>query len=203
MNFETRDNSDEYVFKECKVYGKKFTFNFNDIFLDCGANIGGFPFLYSNKVKKIICYEMDKSNYKMACKNTYHLNNVIVINKGIIGFKEKERVYFKHVKYNSSHSFFLRKHDFPVKVKCDNIVDVIKKYSCNKIKLDIEGTEYECLEAIKFIKNIDEIVFEAHLKFGLTDKFKPIIAMLSKNYSVLYNKPFNGTTIVICKRRKD
>ena len=66
-----------------------------------------------------------------------------------------------------------------------NINDVLKKTKANKLKIDIEGAEYEVLKAIKNWDQIDAIIFEWHknfLKDNNNIKLKEIEKIIKSNF---------------------
>jgi len=203
----TRENTlDEFIVKEVKHYLNKLKLNKEDIVLDLGGNIGAFTNLISPLVNKVYTYEPEKENFELLLKNNKENKNVYSFMQAIVGNKDKERIFYVNQKKNKgSHSFYVRKGRLEQKVNCVHINEIIEKYNINKIKMDIEGSEYELLKVIN-LKNIDEIILEFHficLKDKNKKKYNEIINILKNNFSIVdYKKDTKKawTTIVYAKK---
>ena len=83
---------------------------------------------------------------------------------------------------------------------------ILEKTKANKLKIDIEGAEYEVIKAIKNWEQIDAIVFEWHKNF-LKDsdniKLKEIEKIIKKNFTFIKGN-FNtkGWTNLISASKK-
>lgn len=201
-----RENTlDKYIFNEVKKYCKLITLNMNDNWLDIGSQIGCFPELINNKVNSVICVEPEPENFMLLKNNTLNMKNVIVINKMVVGNNDKTRKFYINTKKNKgSHSEFVKRGRKKVYVECENINEIIKRYSINKIKMDIEGSEYNIIKSINQWSNIDEMIFEFHFNI-LKDhpdhlKYFEIINLLRKEFSeLIYKEKINKhwfTTVV-------
>lgn len=202
---ETRENTlDDFVIKEMPQYRKRIILTKDDIWLDAGGNIGAFSNEFNEEVKQIISFEPDKENFELMVRNTKDLKNVINNNLALVGNNDKERSFFLNVKRNKgTHSFLVKRGRDKVTVNCVNINEVIKKYNINKIKMDVEGAEYELIKVINFT-NITEIVLEFHfsmLKDKDHSKFDEIIEILESNFNKVIRKEKIGgdwTTLINC-----
>ena len=70
-------------------------------------------------------------------------------------------------------------------VFCENINDILKKTKANKLKIDIEGAEYEVIKAIRCWDQIDAIIFEWHKNFLKDEnniKLKEIEKIIKSNF---------------------
>lgn len=200
---------DEYVVNE-SCYNK-CSFTEDDVWFDVGGNIGIFPVFYGEKVKKIISFEPDKDNCNLF-KNHLKMNgveNCELVEKAVVADDSKEVSFFLNLKKNKgAHSMFVKRGMEEVRVPATNINDMLEKYSPNKIKMDIEGGEYDLIKAIKNWDNIQEFIFEYHiiiLKDHSGKKLKEIYDILGKHFSHIEGKDFdklgkNWVIIVHCKK---
>lgn len=200
---------DNEMLKEDKGYLQKINLSKKDIWLDAGSHIGGFSMFIYNKVKKVIAVEPSKDNYKLLVNNIKNnkIKNVKTIHKAIVENKDKSREFYLNRYENKGlHSLLIKKGRDVEIVKCININELIEKYQINKIKMDIEGMEYEILKVItsRNYKKIKELVVEFHLK-TLKDhkgkKYKEIIKLLKRHFkTVQYNSNLSWTQIIYCKK---
>lgn len=208
--FELREDSlDEYVVRE-SCYNK-CNFNKEDVWLDIGGNIGAFAVNYSDKVCAIISYEPDKENIELFKKNIEFnkVNNSILVEKAVIDNFDTEVEFFLNVKKNKgAHSMFVKRGRQKVVVPSININEVLKEVQPNKIKMDVEGGEYQLIKAIEDWGNIEEFIFEYHISIlrdsnGL--KLKELYGILNNNFSYVNGKGHdnlgkNWITIIHCKK---
>lgn len=208
--FIVRENTlDEYVIKE-NCYDS-CSFKKDDVWLDIGGNIGIFPIFYGHKVKQIISFEPEQQNCYIFKKHIL-LNNVqnsLLIEKAVISSDDTEVSFFLNTKKNKgAHSMFVKKGREEVVVPATNINKVIELYKPNKIKLDIEGGEYDLIKGIENWDNIQEFIFEFHINI-LKDhegiKLKELYDILKFNgFFIKGKKPTelgkNWIIIVHCKK---
>ncbi len=172
------------IFKE---YSKYLHLTKEDKWLDIGGHIGTFSIDIADKVGMVVTYEPEPDNYKMLKMNLEEnqIKNVSVVNKVVVGNDDKERVFHLDEKNNTGgHSLIAADGKKTIKVKCDNINEILKYLNINKVKLDCEGAEYEIIKAMD-LTNIEEMVMEYHFNLlGLT-KFEELIAILSKHFDVV------------------
>lgn len=183
----TRENTlDDFIVKEVKHYLNKFKLNSEDIVLDLGGNIGAFANLVSPLVKKVYTFEPEKDNFKILFDNNIKNLNVECFNSAVVGNEDKERIFYVNQKQNKGiHGFLAKRGRLEQKVICENINDIVIKNNINKVKMDIEGSEYELLKVMDF-KNIDEMIIEYHfiyLKDSDKKKYNEIINILKNNFS--------------------
>jgi FkbM family methyltransferase len=135
--------------------------NPSDVVFDLGANIGCFAISIFDKVKQVIALEPEQVNYQFLQANIYSndCTNVISFQDAVVGDNDSKRLLYcgKVPYYYTLLPRFNRK---PVEVSCVNINKLISKYKPTKLKVDIEGSEFEVLYAIKNFKSIKQIIFE-------------------------------------------
>ena len=191
INYLTREGTlDEFVIKEGD-YEKRCSYTAKDVWLDAGGNIGVFVCKYANKVDEIITFEPDDENFDLLKKNIKlnDIKNYKAFKAALVGNKDKTRDFYLNTKKNKgTHSLMVTRGRDKITVKCQNIDEVIKKYGVNKIKMDVEGAEYELLTSMD-LDPIKEIVLEYHFN-ALKDhpgkeKYKEIITILENNFHEL------------------
>jgi len=156
---------------DSEIYDEKdydiCNFKEGDIWLDAGGNIGAFGMKYCGLVKKIISYEPESDNYNIMCDH-YKINgitNIETVNAALVENNDEVRTFYLNNKKNKGiHSFYVKRGREQVQVKCENFNNSIDKWNINKIKMDIEGGEYDLLMNFEHWDKIEEIVFEWHRK---------------------------------------
>lgn len=213
FEFNLRENTlDEFVLKEQKGYFNKITLTQEDVWLDAGANIGCFSTLISNKVKSVISYEPEEENFNILNSQIERnrIKNIIIKKKLIVGNKDFTRSFFINEKKNKgTHSLLVKRGRTQINCYCANINDILKTHKINKIKLDVEGAEWEILNKItcKNWGNIKEIILEFHFNM-LKDhpnheKYTHIVNLLKSHFSYVdYNEHINKHWTTIVHARK-
>mgnify|MGYP000029341664 FL=1 len=191
--FYIRDNkSDEWVIREVidpKTYQKALNINKNDIVLDLGLNIGAYCVFWGYKAKECYAYEPEIENFNIAVKNVElnKLKNCYLFNTAVVGHTDKTMNFYVGLgERKDGHSILPFRGREKVTVNCENINDILEKTKANKIKIDIEGAEYEVIKAIKDWSNIDAIIFEWHknfLKDTDNSKLKEIEKIIKSNFN--------------------
>ena len=145
------DSCDEDVIRECysPMYFKDYMkYNKNDIVLDAGANIGAYSTRVSKLVKEVYSFEPDKENYDLAQKNLDRNNatNVKLFNHALIGTDDNEiSFYLNKGKNNGSHTILPTRGRGVITVKARKFSDVLSETKATKVKMDIEGAEWNIL----------------------------------------------------------
>jgi len=208
--FHTRpDTLDHFVIREnfgSKQYLKYIGHHLDaeDVWIDAGAHIGAFAVSIAEVVNKIVCFEPRRDNFGLLKKNIRinKLKNVTVINAALVGNNDITRDIFSHEGKNTgSHSFMPIRGRYANAVRCVNFDAMLREHGANKIKMDIEGAEYELLYATKMWKHIDEIIMEFHPE-QLHDKdlsmFRHVLALLEKNgFKTEYHPVRNFSQVII------
>jgi FkbM family methyltransferase len=156
---------------DAEIYGEKdydnCNFSKDDIWLDAGGNIGAFGLKYNDLVDQIISYEPEEDNYQIMSEH-YRINNITnveCVQAALVENYDDTRTFYLNKKTNKGiHSFYVRRGRDKVDVKCENFNDAVLRWNVNKIKMDIEGGEYDLLMNFKHWDRIDEIVYEWHRK---------------------------------------
>jgi len=209
-----KDTIDNIIFKEIfnrELY-RKMKIGENDVVLDAGANIGLFVVKYASKCKKIVAYEPEPENFKMLKANLKrnNINNVVVLRKCIVGNEDQERILYVNTgKDTSSHTLTPVRGRAKINVSCENINNIIETYGINKIKMDVEGAEFEILMGItnENYGEIDNIALEFHF-FSFKKKkleiYWELVNRLKENFwKVEYKKNVNERStmcMIYCRK---
>jgi len=207
--FYLRPNTyDSYIVNEQESYFKLINPTKEDRWLDIGANIGAFASFLAPLVKSVICIEPEPENFKRLTMNI-KLNSVVnadLLQKAVVGNNDKTRTF--HVLKHSNkglHSLISRSdvaEQEEIKVECVKLGKLIKDYDINKIKLDVEGAEYEILISAD-LSNIEELIMEYHFTIAenARENFKPLIGHLYKFFkNIEYTPEAGGVCLVYCKK---
>jgi FkbM family methyltransferase len=149
----------EYTRRKAGLGGLKLSKD--DVVLDLGGNIGAFTCDIFDKVKQVITFEPEDVNFEFLSTNCAEnkCENVILYKKAVVGNDDKVRdFYLGKVPYY--YSFLVKHNRKRVPVECININDVIKQYNPTKMKVDIEGSEWEVLTSCTDFGRVDQIIFE-------------------------------------------
>jgi|TARA_R110000824_G_scaffold392944_1_gene591658 FkbM family methyltransferase len=186
------NSSDEYVIKECysPMYFKDYmNYNKNDIVLDVGANIGAYSTRVSKLVKYVFAYEPHQENYKLALHNlkTNKIKNVKLSNTALIGTNNSEvNLYTNKGKNRGSHTIIPTRGRGTIIVKSQKFSNILKETKANKIKMDIEGGEWDILYENNIDwTNVDALIMEWHHKNfnnSRVQKFNWVMKYLKQNF---------------------
>lgn len=208
--FMLRTNTlDEYVAKEACY--NHIDFSPDDVWLDIGGNIGTFPVHHSTQVKAIHTYEPDTDNLDMLYRNL-ELNNIkncFVHAKAVVWDDRATTDFYLNTKKNKgAHSMLVYRGRTKVSVSCININKIIERIKPTKIKIDIEGGEYELIKAITNWGGIKALIFEYHtavLRDAQGVRLKELYNILTPYFNVAGKLPDaltgNWYTIIYCKQK--
>tara|TARA_Y100000310_G_scaffold331689_1_gene405721 strand:+ start:988 stop:1662 length:675 start_codon:yes stop_codon:yes gene_type:complete len=175
------------------------------VVIDCGSNIGAFPFVFSCRFDKYVCYEANPKNIKLMEKalNTYMVNLLpsyynlkdycSIENKACYKKGGMTMPIYDHISKRSGDSSIYLSHSHLKKNKIADVPtvslkDIRKKYFCESCKIpiqllkcDIEGAEYD------FVFNQDISIFkficmEIHSK---DIKFHKMLDFLSCTHNII------------------
>lgn len=136
----------------------------NEKVLDVGGCFGGYSVLaYTQKAKKIYCFEPDQDNFEMVKKNCENKNNIKIFNCALVSNNEKEIKFYKTKginKGNYSTTHFRGR--IETKVKCQNFQKILNELNPTIIKMDCEGAEYDLLKE-PLPSYVKKITVEIHL----------------------------------------
>lgn len=168
----------EYTHRSVGLGGLNLTKK--DVVLDLGGNIGAFTCDIFDKVKKVIVYEPEDVNYEFLSTNIEDngAKNVIAHKQAVVGNDDKVRDFYLG-KAPYYYSFLVKHNRKRVPVECVNINDVVKKYKPTKMKVDIEGSEWEVLINCTDFGSVDQIIFEYNfdMNMDLKEDFKRFKAL--------------------------
>lgn len=163
-DFTTRPGTlDEYVVKE-NCY-EKCSFSKDDVWLDAGGNIGAFSVKYSDRVKEMHTFEPDKENYALLVTNAKNnsARNVKTYNYALVENNDETRKFYLNKKQNKgAHSLYVKRGRDEVEVRCKNFDEMVEQIQPNKMKMDVEGAEYDIMVGSKTLHYFNEIIFEYH-----------------------------------------
>lgn len=175
----------EYTHRSVGLGGLKL--NKKDVVLDLGGNIGAFTCDIFDKVKKVIVYEPEDVNYEFLSTNIEDngAKNVIAHKQAVVGNDDKVRDFYLG-KAPYYYSFLVKHNRKRVPVECVNINDVMKKYKPTKMKVDIEGSEWEVLINCTDFGSVDQIIFEYNFDMNMDlkedfNRFKALKKHLKKH----------------------
>jgi FkbM family methyltransferase len=121
----------------------------NEVFVDCGAYDGDTALTFDQIIhnytiggSKIYAFECDKANVKKLWKNTAHLENIKIIEKGC--WSEKGTLFFS----NEGTTGSLISDKGQLEIEVDSIDNAVQD-EVSFIKMDIEGAELEALKGAK------------------------------------------------------
>lgn len=139
-----------------------------DVVLDLGGNIGAFTCDIFDKVKQVITYEPEDVNFEFLSTNCSEnkCSNVILHKKAVVGNDDKVRDFYLG-KAPYYYSFLVKHNRKRVPVECVNINDVVRKYKPTKMKVDIEGSEWEVLTNCTDFGRVNQIIFEYNFDMNM------------------------------------
>lgn len=155
----------------------------NKTCLDLGSNLGTFSKIaIDHGAKEVFAVECDHRNFNKANNSFKEVENVTVIHAAVSGSTEKKLKIFKS-NANSNHSstsILKRGHTFNEYDEVDNVnfTELVNRIKPDIIKIDIEGAEYQILDAV--IEYSPVVLFiEIH---GSLEKCTPALAKLRDHY---------------------
>ena len=184
-NLPTEKHIVDAVFKGSEYTNRSvglggLTLSKKDVVLDLGGNIGAFTCDVFDKVKKVIVFEPEDVNYEFLSTNIEDngAKNVIAHKKAVVGNEDKVRDFYLG-KAPYYYSFLVKHNRKRVPVECMNINEVMAKYKPTKMKVDIEGSEWEVLINCKDFGEVDQIIFEYNfdMNMDLKEDFKQFKAL--------------------------
>lgn len=149
------------VFRNKEYERKGLKIETNDIIIDLGGNIGAFTCSVFDRAKKVITFEPEDVNFEFLSSNVEKnkAKNVEIFKKAVVGNDDKTRdFYVGKVPYY--YSFLVKHNRKRVPVECVNINEIMKKYKPTKMKIDIEGSEWEVLTNCTDFGNVKQLIFE-------------------------------------------
>ncbi len=174
--FFRRRSSDEYIFQHIFI---REEYNFEVVgvpstIIDAGANVGFAAIYFANKFPDatIVCLEPESSNFRLLQKNVALYPNIITIQKGLWSKSTSLQIIDTGL---DNWGFTVKEcpKDTPGAIDALSIVDIMQQFKFTKlglVKIDIEGSEKEVLEAENvhsWLSNCATLAIELH------DRMKP------------------------------
>jgi len=158
-----RENTlDEYIFGEIRSAYKDLEIKKGDVVLDLGANIGAFAKQAAEKEAIVHCYEPEPSNFTLLQLNSPNTYNH---KKAVVGKQNGKIKLFINSKRNKGiHMIRPVNGRESIKVETVSFGDLINQIKPNKIKIDVEGAEYDFLP-YEFPSFVERLVMEIHFQY--------------------------------------
>lgn len=189
-------------------------YEYDDTFVDVGANIGNHSIFFSKYFKNVVSIEPSKFNFKLLKLNAGKLSNVELFNCGCSNQNKNSKLYFNRNSYSGMSIYppsfedskkrnLEKLHDNIVKnsqqeietIKLIKLDDLIyQKYKkISLIKFDVEGEELKCLQgASKIIKRDGPIIiFEEWSLINGNSQFIEQLKVMDNSYKFYYLKENN------------
>ena len=158
-----RENTlDEYIFGEVRSAYKDLEIKKGDVVLDLGANIGAFAKQAAEKEAIVHCYEPEPNNFTLLQLNSPNTNNH---KKAVVGKQNGNIELFINSKRNKGiHMTRPVNGRESIEVETVSFSDLINEIKPNKIKIDVEGAEYDFLP-YEFPSFVERLVMEIHFQY--------------------------------------
>jgi FkbM family methyltransferase len=158
-----RENTlDEYIFGEVRSAYKDLEIKKGDVVLDLGANIGAFAKQAAEKEAIVHCYEPEPNNFTLLQLNSPNTNNH---KKAVVGKQNGNIELFINSKRNKGiHMTRPVNGRESIEVETVSFSDLINEIKPNKIKIDVEGAEYDFLP-FEFPSFVEKLVMEIHFQY--------------------------------------
>lgn len=164
-------------------------------FIDLGANIGLFSFMYAIKYpeRKIIAVEPEQKNFSVLERNMQNLKNVICLNCAVwfrnVYVKVNESTYLVYPSNTPTEGGFYVsecEQDDEEGTYAITINDIVRKYKLKDylVKMDIEGAEYAIFENgdCEWLNMCKTFVIETHDRFSKDNDENKIFAVLENTH---------------------
>lgn len=160
------DTCDELVCGEIERSYKLLHLQQGDVVLDVGANIGAFSAWAAPKVTQVIGYEPDLENFELFNMNTVKHNNAAGFRVALVGDDTPEVEFFTNDtgRNKGLHSLVVQRGRGSYSVPAMNLHREIARWRPNKIKMDVEGGEYDMLLDRPIAECVKVIALEIHLQ---------------------------------------
>jgi FkbM family methyltransferase len=174
------------------------TFQKKDIFLDIGSNVGMFSIYAASKDILTYAVEPHPSNLEYLYWNIYlnNLNKKVLVFPNALGNQEKVGKFscrdltpgvaqnqILSVKQHSKINFLC-----PI-ISFDKIIEIYKLKKPNKVKIDVDGVEFQILKGMsKTLNRVDEIYIEMLSEKKKNKSYYKILKLLKKYDFHIKNK---------------
>lgn len=155
--------------KDAQYNPPSFEIKSRDTIIDIGGHIGSFSIYAAGKASKgrVFVYEPDPGNFTYLQKNI-HLNKLsnIITKKMAVAGEKGTRMFFPSTVNTAESSMYATKRE-SIQVPTTTLSHIFEEYalvSCDFLKLDCEGAEYEILfnTPSQYFKKIEKIAMECH-----------------------------------------
>lgn len=205
------NKSDIYVVDELKDYRGKVILTPDDVWADLGANIGTFGVLIHDKVKKIYGFEPEPNNC-LVIKEQIKYNKMLnyeLIEKAVMNVNDGPMPLFLD-ELDMGHTLIKNKANKRkntaniIEVPVISFKELMMQYpDINKIKMDIEGAEYDIVLNYDWSK-IDQLIVEYHSIKEDEHFYKyNLFFDCLKSYFPVFSgakQPFDGMSIMMFSR---
>ena len=184
---------------ERKMRAPLFKIEPDDVWLDCGAQIGSFSVRAAkNGAKKIIAIEPEQDNHAMLKENISRnkFQNVIQVEKcAIVGDPEavNHKIHLNKTTSTYRHTLLpVKKTTGSEEVPAVSLKDLFDKYpDINAVKVDIEGSEVDVLRSMDWsATQVKKLVFEYSLDHHpVMSKFYDLIDHMKGYFTTVYHVP--------------
>ena len=220
LNFRTRPNVWDDEILKGESFGEYYKIPDDaKVVIDVGAHIGGTALLCASKGALVYAYEPDPGNFEILKANVLQnqVKGYVEIFQKAVGFPTGKRTLgLSSVNYGG-FGFFKENPDGTEEVDTitlQQVFDDNKIETCDVLKLDCEGAEYEILNNIdeKLFGRIKQISMEQHFatpehqnkmlveRFGV-NYAKDLVDKLSKYYKITETPSgAKSATFVICRK---
>ena len=171
-----RRSSDEYIFQHIFIR-EEYNFDVTTTpasIIDAGANVGFAAIYFANKFPNatIICLEPEPGNFKLLQQNIAPYPNIIPVQKGLWNKTASLQIIDTGL---DNWGFTVQEcdKDTPGAIEALSLTDIMQQFKLpvlDLVKIDIEGSEKEVLEANdlhQWLSTCDTLAIELH------DRMKP------------------------------
>lgn len=157
---------DEYILNERSydcLFRSETSLQAKDRWLDLGAHVGYFSVRIANQVGVVIAVEPEPMNVKHLRENLAlnWANNVTVVPVAAVAGSEKTVELGLGRTFTYTHKVGHTRGRQHIEVPARNVNDLVHDFEINKIKMDVEGLEFNLLSQLDF-GTIEEIILEWH-----------------------------------------
>jgi FkbM family methyltransferase len=149
-----------------------FTIEPGDTVIDIGGNIGCFAVLAATLARhgRVVVFEPERENYQLLCRNVRanHLSNVEAVHAAVAARSGAVTLYkAQHGPLHTTIPHRLGDAAGLDVVTATTLADIFDRYqiaTCNFLKLDCEGAEYEILynTPADYLRRVEKIALEYH-----------------------------------------
>jgi FkbM family methyltransferase len=190
------------VKNEKQYFPSLFEMGENEVLIDCGAYDGDISLFFAKQIKPEVIYafECDTEIFLKLKRNTSHLHNIHIFEKGC--WSRKAILSFTNCGTMASKI----DSDGQIKIEADSIDNIVQD-AATFIKMDVEGAEFEALKGarntiLKYTPKLaisvyhlkEDLISIPHYILSLNDKYELYLRHYESFSSelILYAKPKQG-----------